>query len=189
MKTAAFLSGHAYLVSLVTSHLVFADEIDKFHYLATLKGIQRKEDCRIVSFALLDDRMMAVILSKTAKIRPDEMFLTGFRQGFLPYYARRHTDSTDTNADAFCCMVQGTDQILTQINHLHFLPKKLGIVRRIEDYWWDGLQTFNGRYQWDFMDEKALFSLINPDERTARKIFRRYERDQYREEFGSEEEL
>ena len=56
-KKAAVLSGRTFLTSLVTDQHIFADEIDKFHFLKTLKGILDPPGYRGIAFVLTDSEL------------------------------------------------------------------------------------------------------------------------------------
>lgn len=183
-KKAAVLSGRTFLTSLVTDQHIFADEIDKFHFLKTLKGILDPPGYSGIAFVLTDSELHLVLNSKADDIDPDERILNGFNQVFLPYYEHRHACSGPPRVRVRAVPLFGTDQLVENSIRLHLLPRREGYVDWAADYWWSSAQMYLGHYCWDFIDQELLLSTISYDSGRARKELTRIARKAYLQEFG-----
>ena len=183
-ENAAVLSGHTFLLSLVTDHSTFADEIDKFNYLKSLKGIMNNSGCSGISFVLTDDVLKMILFSENEDINPGEQILAGFHQVFVPYYQDRYPRRSEVHAQAEMVKLE-EEQLLDESLRLHMVPKEQGFVQWAADYFWSSAQTYLGRYSWDFIEQDLLLSLINSNSVKARKELNRYAREKYFEEFGA----
>ena len=186
-KEAALLSGHSFLTSLTANPSVFADEIDKFHYLKSLKDILDQSGWHAASFVLLDDELDIVLFSKTEEVTPDEMLLTGFHQVFLPYFRCRHCFEKPVSASVSSRKITDSSRILETSLRLHFIPKRLRIVSHVTDYWWSSIQTYQGNYRWDFIEPQLLFTLVDKRTSFPEKELNRCSRRLYQEDFGTME--
>ena len=182
---AAVLSGHTFLLSLVTDHSTFADEIDKFHYLKSLKRTMNASGCSGISFVLTDDVLFLILFTKAKDIRPDKKILASFNQTFIPYYRDRYPKRAAVNAETEILALEG-DQLLEETHRLHMLPKRQGTVQWASDYFWSSAKTYLGHYNWDFIEQDLLLSLISTDRTRGRREFNRCARIKFAEEFGNE---
>ena len=187
MKThlSSSLSGHAYLSSFLLSDPVFADEVDKYFYLQMLAGEADSGNCRVITFSLMDDSLGMISVSSLEAFDPDEMILTGFHQDFLPYYKKRHQEYPQIRSNVESKLITSMEELLREMNKLHFLPRKKGAVEWITDYYWSGVQNYAGHFGWAFIDSEYLLKQLGSDPKYGKKLFHHFAREQYREEFGT----
>ena len=166
-----FGSSRAYLTSILFPYRVFADEIDKYQYLKTLKGTLEPLDCTGISFALLDDQFTIATFSQRPGNDPGPQLLTSFQEKYLPMYIKRHPDCPAFFVNAGSTPIEEKSMLLQSALGVHFIPRDKGLVRHVEDYWWSSYQSYHGTYSWDFLDTTILLSMMGRRSRARRELY------------------
>ncbi len=162
-----------YYTSLRTEKPVFADEADKYHFLAMLGRISQVYGVHADGFCLLDNTVHLLMDTGSTGLTAGAILRECFEENYVDYYQRTHGDSRKIKCESECELIWGKAEAIGCLGWLHILPVSRGITRRADDYWWTSWQTYRNHYIWDFVDSGRPLSLLSEDRDMAMRQLRK----------------
>ena len=150
-----------YHASLTTEKLVFADEVDKYHFLSMLGEKTRSYGAHTSGFCLLDKSVHVLMDTGESEINARQILRDCFDNAYVGYYRERHGFKNPIRARSGQEAASSEKRYLRWLYQMHVLPVIHGIVREPDDYWWTSWQTYRERYEWPFVETEGALSLLN----------------------------
>ena len=158
---------HQYHASLTTEKLIFADEVDKYHFLSMLGETTQVYGVHTTGFCLLDKSIHVLMDTGESEIGAREVLRDCFDNVYADYYRERHHVTGRINARSSQKAAPNAKRYLRWLSNLHTMPVTSGIVRTPDDYWWTSWQTYRENYEWPFVETEGALRLISEDREKA----------------------
>ena len=156
-----------YHVSLTTEKLIFADEVDKYHFLSMLGETTQVYGAHASGFCLLDKSIHVLMDTGDSQLGARQIVRDCFDHSYVEYYRERHGIQGPIHARSAQKAAPNAKRYLRWLYQMHTLPVTSGIVKRPDDYWWTSWQTYREHYEWPFIEIDGPLSLISEDREKA----------------------
>jgi len=155
----------AYLYGSNSYH-IFNDEIDKKWFLDIVRLVQKRINCEVYAFCLLEKEVHFLLGVQNQKLM--KLFLNEIIQEFQRY-------KKDSKL-IFCSTYQykkkmSAAEILEYCRNIHALPLEKKYVKHLRDYWWSSYRDYLRKYSTGIVNTSVIITHLDENENKAMNKF------------------